>query len=142
MLRRGQLLLHELGDLALLLGQRVLLLVDGLLVLGHRGLLCVDLRLGLTLFGGQLGLLRVQLVLCRVQLVDGERDVTFGDLVVLGRGAQGLLVAAEDRVLGRRRAVGDVVGHRRLGQRALVLRHLLLGGRDVRLGGLDARVDL
>ena len=136
------LLLDQLRDLTLLLRQRAFLLLHGLRVLGDRVLLDGDLRLGLRLLTLQLGGLRVQRVLRRVKVVDGERDVALGDLVVHGRRAEGLLVAAEDRVLRGRRAVRDVVGHGRPGERGLVVCHLRRVRRDVGLGRGDVRVDL
>src|SRR3974390_717896 len=77
-----------------------------------------------------------------MQVVDGERDGAVCDLVVGRDRAERGLVAGEDRVLRRGRAVRDVVGNGRLRQRGLVLGHLCLVGRDVRLGRGDVRVDL
>ena len=63
-------------------------------------------------------------------------------LLYVGGRADGLLIAAEDRVLRSRRSIGDVVGDGRLGQGGLVLRHLCLVGRDVGFGRRNVRVDL
>jgi len=136
------LLLHERRDLTLFLGQRTLLGLYGLRILRHGVLLGGHLRLGLRLLALELSLLRVQRLLGRVEVVDGERDVAFGDLVVFGGRTERLFVAAEDWVLGRRGAIRDVVGHGRLGEGGLVLGHLLLVRRHVGLGCRDARIDL
>ena len=77
------LLLDQGGDLAVLLGQRVLLGLHLLGVLVHGGLLGRHGLLRLTLLGLQLRLLGVQRVLGRVEVGHGQVDVALGDLVVL-----------------------------------------------------------
>jgi len=98
---RGLLLLNQRGNLAICLCQRSRLFCSSC-CFGRCWIARQKPQPGLSLFARQLGLLRRELVLCRMKVGHFLIDVTSGDLVVFRGGTELRLVVRENWIVGGR----------------------------------------